>query len=74
MLIHLWVITIYFLLSIVSSSLQQLAAVRKIVGDTPIEFMPHEEMKKDLSNTKAFVRTGEETPYSNILLESGVVF
>ncbi|MFT8865195.1 MAG: RbsD/FucU domain-containing protein, partial [Lacticaseibacillus paracasei] len=26
------------------------------------------------SKTKAFVRTGEMTPYSNILLESGVVF
>lgn len=52
----------------------QLAAVKKIVGDTPIEFIPHEEMKKDLSDTKAFIRTGEETPYSNILLESGVVF
>ncbi len=53
---------------------EQLAAVKKLVGDTPIEFIPHEEMKKDLSDTKAFIRTGEETPYSNILLESGVVF
>lgn len=53
---------------------EQLAAVKKVVGDTPIEFIPHEEMKKDLSDTKAFIRTGEETPYSNILLESGVVF
>ncbi|KRO00441.1 D-ribose pyranase [Companilactobacillus kimchiensis] len=53
---------------------EQLAAIKKIVGDTPIEFIAHEEMKKDLSDTKAFIRTGEETPYSNILLESGVVF
>ncbi|KRL66165.1 D-ribose pyranase [Companilactobacillus versmoldensis DSM 14857 = KCTC 3814] len=52
----------------------QLAAVKKVIGDTPIEFIPHEEMKKDLSDTKAFIRTGEETPFSNILLESGVVF
>lgn len=53
---------------------EQLAAVKKVVGDIPIEYMPHEQMKKDLSDTKAFIRTGEETPYSNILLESGVVF
>ena len=48
--------------------------VKKVIGDTPIEFIPHEDMKKDLNDTKAFIRTGEETPYSNILLESGVVF
>ncbi|APU72034.1 D-ribose pyranase [Companilactobacillus crustorum] len=53
---------------------EQLAAVKKAIGDTPIEFIPHEDMKKDLNDTKAFIRTGEETPYSNILLESGVVF
>lgn len=52
----------------------QLAAVKKVIGDTPIEFIPHDKMKQDLNDTKAFIRTGEETPYSNILLESGVVF
>ncbi|WP_099974335.1 MULTISPECIES: D-ribose pyranase [Lactobacillaceae] len=54
---------------------EQLAAVKKLMGDkVEIEFIPHEQMKKDLSKSKAFIRTGEETPYSNILLESGVVF
>ena len=53
---------------------EQLKAVKDAVGDTPIEFIPHDQMKKDLKTTKAFVRTGEETPYSNIILESGVVF
>ncbi|MQS89124.1 D-ribose pyranase [Companilactobacillus mishanensis] len=53
---------------------KQLAAVKELIGDTPIEFIPHEDMKQDLNETKAFIRTGEETPYSNILLESGVVF
>lgn len=52
----------------------QLQRVKDLVGDTPIEFIPHEQMKKDLSKSRAFVRTGEETPYSNIILESGVVF
>lgn len=65
---------VYLAEEIKTQNPEQLAAVKKIVGDTPIEFIPHEEMKKDLSDTKAFIRTGEETPYSNILLESGVVF
>lgn len=52
----------------------QLMAIKDVIGDTPIEFIPHEQMKTDLNKTKAFIRTGEETPYSNILLESGVVF
>ncbi|MGR3741285.1 D-ribose pyranase [Companilactobacillus sp. DQM5] len=53
---------------------EQLQRVKDLLGDTPIEFIPHEQMKKDLSKTRAFIRTGEETPYSNIILESGVVF
>jgi D-ribose pyranase len=31
-------------------------------------------MKAALNDSKAFIRTGEMTPYVNILLESGVVF
>lgn len=42
--------------------------------NTPIEFIPHQEMKQNLSQCHAFVRTGEMTPYANIILESGVVF
>ncbi|TLF42494.1 D-ribose pyranase [Lacticaseibacillus zeae] len=51
----------------------QLAQIQARI-QVPIVFVPHEQMKKDLSKTKAFVRTGEMTPYSNILLESGVIF
>lgn len=53
---------------------EQLKKLEEIFKDTPIEFIPHEKMKKDLSDTRAFIRTGEQTPYSNIILESGVVF
>lgn len=34
----------------------------------------HEEFKKMTNNSKAFVRTGECSPYANIILKSGVVF
>lgn len=36
--------------------------------------IPHEELKKMLSKVKAVIRTGEATPYANVILESGVSF
>ncbi|WP_137626756.1 D-ribose pyranase [Lactiplantibacillus pingfangensis] len=52
---------------------KQLEAIKSLV-DVPIEFMPHTEMKAHLTHDKAFIRTGESTPFSNIILESGVTF
>ena len=34
----------------------------------------HEEFKNMTKESKAVVRTGECTPYANIILKSGVVF
>ena len=51
-----------------------LSEIQKEMPDTPITFIPHSEMKAELNNCHAFIRTGEMTPYANILLESGVVF
>ena len=36
--------------------------------------LDHEAFKKKTEKSKAIVRTGETTPYSNIILHSGVVF
>ena len=36
--------------------------------------LPNSDLKKSLAKTHAFIRTGEATPYSNIILESGVTF
>lgn len=51
-----------------------LLEIQKEMPETPITFIPHSEMKTELNNCHAFIRTGEMTPYANILLESGVVF
>nr|WP_260697788.1 D-ribose pyranase [Enterococcus mundtii] len=51
-----------------------LLEIQKEMPDTPLTFIPHSEMKTELNNCHAFIRTGEMTPYANILLESGVVF
>lgn len=52
----------------------QLENIKQALPDVDIEFMPHADLKKNLAKTHAFIRTGEMTPYSNIILESGVTF
>lgn len=48
--------------------------LQKRFSEDMISFIPHKEMKQELTNCHAFIRTGEMTPYANILLESGVIF
>ncbi len=49
-------------------------AVKKEIGDVKITIITHEELKGLLKDCKAVIRTGEQTPYANIILKSGVVF
>ena len=65
---------IYLAEEIKTQNPEQLKKIKELMPDTPITFIAHEDMKKDLNNCHAFIRTGEMTPYSNIILESGVVF
>lgn len=47
----------------------------KEAGMNPkIVFVPHEKFKKITHNSEAIVRTGECSPYANVILKSGVVF
>lgn len=39
-----------------------------------VEFVSHEELKAQTKTCKAVIRTGETTPYSNIILQSGCIF
>lgn len=53
----------------------QLKAVKEVlVEDEVITYVSHEEFKQQLNDVKAVIRTGEATPYSNIILQSGVLF
>lgn len=65
---------IYLAEEIKTHNPEMLKSIEERFPNTKIEFIPHSQMKKDLSKAKAFIRTGEMTPYSNIILESGVVF
>lgn len=40
----------------------------------PTYYLPHEDMKAKTSKVKAVIRTGEMTPYANVILRAGVIF
>ena len=40
----------------------------------PVEVVDHEELKRRCSEALAVVRTGEQTPYFNVVLVAGVTF
>lgn len=42
--------------------------------DIQVEFVPHTELKAQTKNCKAVIRTGETTPYANIILQAGCIF
>ncbi|AOR23399.1 D-ribose pyranase [Clostridium taeniosporum] len=48
--------------------------IKEVIGNVKISLVTHEELKVKLKSCKAVVRTGEQTPYANIILKSGVVF
>ncbi|MCI3028841.1 D-ribose pyranase [Desemzia sp. C1] len=53
----------------------QLKAIEaELVEEERITYVSHEEFKQQLKDVKAVIRTGEATPYSNIILQSGVLF
>ena len=53
-----------------------LKKVEELFADQEIEveFVPHTELKARTHDCKAVIRTGEITPYANIILQSGCIF
>jgi D-ribose pyranase len=49
-------------------------AILTLLGNVPVETIPHETFKERTRLATAVVRTGEFTPYANIILIAGVVF
>lgn len=39
-----------------------------------VEFVPHTQLKEQTKSCRAVIRTGETTPYANIILQSGCIF
>ena len=55
-----------------------LEQILELCGNLPepctVEYISHEELKLRLKTCRAVIRTGEATPYSNIILQSGCRF
>jgi D-ribose pyranase len=51
-----------------------LADVQDLLPEVPVEFLTHSEFKTRTADARAVVRTGEFSPYANVILVSGVVF
>ena len=49
-------------------------AIKRLLGDVPTEAIPHSALKERARSARAVIRTGEFTPYANIILVAGVVF
>ena len=51
------------------------ALLERLEGrEIPVSYLPHEDFKRATMRARAVVRTGEFTPYANVILSSGVVF
>lgn len=53
---------------------EQWQLIQKTFPNVPIRFVPHEAFKEETKESKAIIRTGEATPYSNIILQAAVIF
>ncbi|RJO98351.1 D-ribose pyranase [Exiguobacterium sp. RIT452] len=42
--------------------------------DVPQDFVSHEAFKELTKQAKVIIRTGEATPYANVILHAGVIF
>jgi len=45
--------------------------IQKLLGDIPIETLPHQDFKHLSGSTKAIIRTAEFTPFANVILVAG---
>ncbi|MCT1797264.1 D-ribose pyranase [Aerococcus viridans] len=52
----------------------QLDAIHQLVDTNEVTLVSHEAFKKQSGQSKAIIRTGEATPFSNIILQSNVIF
>lgn len=48
--------------------------IQRQLSGIPIDTVPHDSLKERTRSARAVIRTGEFTPYANIILIAGVVF
>ncbi|MBC6973781.1 D-ribose pyranase [Bacillus sp. Xin] len=48
--------------------------VEERLKEAAVEYVAHEQFKERTKQAKAIIRTGEATPYANVILHAGVIF
>ncbi|GAB3632921.1 D-ribose pyranase [Microbacterium shaanxiense] len=59
---------------VADQSPEVLQGLRERLPHIDIELVPHIEFKKLTHGARAFVRSGEFTPYANVILHAGVAY
>lgn len=59
---------------IAHNSPEMYAALMERLSGVEVQTLPHEQFKQQTVSARAIVRTGEFTPYANVILIAGVVF
>lgn len=49
-------------------------SLARMLGPTPLTLISHAELKELTKEARAVIRTGEFTPYANVILQAGVIF
>ncbi|GAB5521654.1 MAG: D-ribose pyranase [Rhodothermales bacterium] len=52
------------------NSASKQAAFRHAIGSIPMEYLPHDVFKQHVPSAIGLIRTGDTTPYANMILES----
>jgi D-ribose pyranase len=53
---------------------QNISTHEAVTKQLQAEYVSHEQFKQLTKQAKVIIRTGETTPYANIILQSGVIF
>ncbi|MCE7482639.1 D-ribose pyranase [Microbacterium profundi] len=59
---------------VADQSPEVLQGLRERLPHIEIELVPHVDFKKRTHDARAFVRSGEFTPYANVILHAGVAY
>ncbi len=65
---------VYLAIEIKDKNKEILNEINNLMKNTDIVFVTHQEFKNMTVQSRCIIRTGEITPYANIILESGVYF
>jgi len=67
-LVEMFVEKAYVSEDILKFSPQIYSGIQELLGEVPIETMPHVKFKKLTGSSKAIIRTAEFTPFANVIL------